>query len=96
MQAWGNFETLNGRDAPPKCQSGSDRPVGAARRPYHRKTAEACRRSVIRMTFQVRAQLENPQSVEWIATELVERIQNAETNGCTAAKAPRLRNFFYD
>ena len=70
-----------GRRAPKVRQSGRTRPVASFRESAeraepadYRKPTKSCRCSVIRMTFQVSAQLENCQPVEWIATELVERI----------------------
>ena len=79
-----NLEALKNSDA------------ALSRTQHHSKTPEARRRSIIRMTFQVRAQLENRKAVKWTATELIERIQNTQPNGCAAAKAARTGNFFCD
>ena len=60
------------------------------------ETAEAGWRSVIRMSFQFGAQSEHRQSVERIATEPVQRKQNAETKRCAAAKPATARNLFHN
>ena len=79
-----------GRDAPP------GRPVGAARRPYHREPAECRRRGIIGMFFQFGADPEDRESIERITAEPVERKQGTEPNRCTAAQTPLARNLFHD
>src|SRR5260370_24355801 len=46
------------------------------------------------MSFQVRAQLEDRQSIERSPSQLIQTVQNAEPDGCTAAKPTRPRNLF--